>query len=181
MPSHSENIARIRELDWSGLRLLWSSIKAGRATGWSPGRAFELLVLRAFELDGAEVRWPYLVYHAGELIEQLDGAVYAAGLSCLVETKDTAALVEVTALAKLRNQLARRPASAVGLFFSRSGFTDAALALASYFAPQTVLLWNGQDVDYVLESESSTAALMAKYRQAVEEGRAHFRLSLERR
>ena len=80
MPSHSENIAHIRELDWSGLRLLWSSIKAGNATGWSPGRAFELLVLRAFELDGAEVRWPYLVYHAGELIEQLDGAVYVDGL-----------------------------------------------------------------------------------------------------
>jgi hypothetical protein len=37
------------------------SIEAGNTSGWAPGKAFEYLVLRAFQLEGAEVRWPYSV------------------------------------------------------------------------------------------------------------------------
>jgi hypothetical protein len=180
MPSHSDYVARVRELDWGGLRRLWVRIKAAQTPEWPPGMAFEHLVLRAFELDGAEVRWPYLVHHGGEVIEQLDGAVYAANLACIVETKDSAALVDVTALAKLRNQLARRPAPTVGLFFSRSGFTDAALTLVTYFAPQTVLLWIGDDIDYVLGNEAIVDGLVAKYHHSVENGPVHHRLESRR-
>lgn len=122
------------------------------------------------------VRWPYRVHIEGELVEEIDGAVYVAGLSCLVEAKDTAAQVDVSFLAKLRNQLGRRPAATVGLFFSRSGFTDAALTLVTYFAPQTVLLWDEDDISYVLERESIVDALETKYRSAVENGPAYRRL-----
>ncbi|HSU13491.1 restriction endonuclease [Longimicrobium sp.] len=180
MPSHSEYITRVRELDWNGLRALWMRIKAGHTPGWPPGKAFEHLVLRAFELDGAEVRWPYLVRHGGEVVEEIDGAVYAADLSCLVETKDTAGLVDVTFLAKMRNQLARRPACTLGLFFSRSGFTDAAITLVSYFAPQTVLLWRGEEMDYLLGNEFIVAGLLEKYRRAVEDGPVYYNLELGR-
>jgi hypothetical protein len=180
MPSHSDYIARVRALDWNGLRRLWLRIRAGQTPGWPPGKAFEHLVLRAFELENAEVRWPYVVYHGGEPVEQLDGAVYVSGLACIVETKDTAGLVDVTALAKLRNQLARRPAATIGLFFSRSGFTDAAISLVGYFPPQTVLLWTGNEMDYLLEQQAFLEGLELKYRSAIENGPIHRPLSQAR-
>lgn len=176
MSSHAEHVARIRELDWAGLRALWMRIKAGHTPGWPAGKAFEHLVLRAFELDGAEVAWPFLVHVAGEPIEELDGAVYAGKYSCLIEAKDSSEPANVTALAKLRTQLARRPADVLGLFFSRSGYTEAAYALAGYFAPQTVLLWTGSDLDYVMQSEAILDPLISKYRLSVERGMSYLKL-----
>lgn len=176
MTSHSEYAIRAREMDWSALRRLWLAVKAGHTPGWPPGKAFEYLVLRAFELDGAEVVWPYLVDMGGEPIEEIDGAVYTGRYSCLVESKDTGAPANVTALAKLKTQLTRRPADVIGLFFSRSGFTEGAYALAGFFAPQTVLLWTGSDVDYVMESEAIFASLQMKYRLSVEHGMSYLRL-----
>jgi hypothetical protein len=35
------------------------------------------MVLRAFELDGAEVKWPYRVKLFGEEVEQIDGVIYS--------------------------------------------------------------------------------------------------------
>ncbi len=100
----------------------------------------------------------------------MDGAVYADGLSCLVEVKDTVTRVDVGALAKLRNVLIRRPAPTVGLVFSRSGFTAAAVSLARFFAPQTVLLWSGDEMEYLLNGGNLVAMLRSKYRECVEEG-----------
>jgi len=147
-----------------------TGLQAGRAPGWPPGKAFEYLILRAFELDGATVRYPFEVTAHDSVIEQIDGAVYAGYLSCLVETKDSTAQVDVAVLAKLRTQLARRPAGTIGSVFSRMGFTRPAFALAGYFAPQTVLLWSGKEVEECLRQESIAAALLAKYRECVEEG-----------
>jgi hypothetical protein len=134
-------VNRVRQLDWSGLRRLWKEIEAGSAAGWPPGRALEHLVLRAFELSGATVRWPYPVSIAEETVEQIDGAVHVHlhGLSCIVECKDTAGPINTDAIAKLRNQLLRRPAGTIGLMFSRSGFTHSATVLAEFLAPQCVL------------------------------------------
>jgi hypothetical protein len=170
MPFTADYAARIRTLEWDGLRELWARIAAGHTPGWPAGRALEHLVLRAFELDGAAVRWPFVVTMEDEPVEQIDGAIYAAGLSCIVETKDTVAAVDVAALAKLRSQLARRPAGVVGLFFSRGGFTHAAAALAGYFAPQTMLLWSGREITYILHTEAPIDALLHRYRLSVEEG-----------
>jgi hypothetical protein len=65
------------------------------------GYGSEYLVLRAFELDGAEVRWPFEVKVDGETVEQIDGAVYAGHLAFLVESKDSAGALDVAALAKM--------------------------------------------------------------------------------
>lgn len=161
---------RIRLLDWEGLRELWDSSATGRSAGWPPGKAFEYLVLRAFELDGATVRWPFEVMLGNSVIEQIDGAVYVDPLSCLVEAKDSMAPVDIAVLAKLRTQLARRPAGVLGAVFSRTSFTNSAIALARYFAPQTVLLWSGREVEECLREERIAAVLLAKYRECVEEG-----------
>lgn len=176
MPNSSDYTRRIRLLDWDGLSRHWTDIQAGRTPNWEPGKAFEYLILRAFELDGAEVRWPYVVSLAGRVVEQIDGAVYAANLACLVETKDTANPVDFEAVAKLRQQLLRRPMGALGLLFTRSRFTDAATTLAQFAAPQNILLWTGSDVDAALTRRGITWALEAKYRFCVEEGRPNLGL-----
>jgi hypothetical protein len=162
-------VRRARQMDWQGLRLLWENIEAG-ATGWPPGKALEHLILRAFELSGATVRWPYTVPLAGEIVEQLDGAVHVHGLSCIVECKDTAVPLNIDAIARLRNQLLRRPAGAVGLLFSRSGFTEAAVTLAGFLAPQTILLWDGWEIASLLHRENLSSGLLERYRFVVEEG-----------
>lgn len=165
----ADYVDQVRRLDWPGLRALWRQIEAG-TTGWPAGKALEHLVLRAFELSGAEVRWPYTVPIGDATVEQIDGAVHLGTLACLVECKDTAARVDVEVLAKLRSQLLRRHAGAVGLLFSRGGFTPAAFTLAQYLAPQTILLWTGEDVAHHLEREDFGAALRERYRYSVETG-----------
>jgi len=80
--------AKIRTYQWLGLQTLHQQILARDTPGWAPGKAWEYLVIRAFELDNASVRWPYEIQVAGEVVEQIDGAVVAGGLHCLIESKD---------------------------------------------------------------------------------------------
>ena len=152
----AEYEAMIQSLQWADLRSLWEKIKQRNTPEWDSGRAFEYLVIRAFQLDGAQVRYSYSVsFGEGEEVEQIDGAVHYSGLSCLVESKDFAEKkVNIEPIAKLRNQLLRRPASTLGLVFSSTGFTNPAIMLSRFLSPQTILLWNGQEIQYALEQES---------------------------
>lgn len=165
-----EYVRRVRQMDWPALRRLWREIEAGAPAGWPPGRALEHLVLRAFELSGADVRWPYTVPIAGEVVEQIDGAVHLRGLSCIVECKDTAEPVKIGPIAKLRNQLLRRPAGVIGLVFSRGGFTESATTLSRFAAPQNILLWDGEEIAYLLDREDFSSGLVSKHRISVENG-----------
>jgi hypothetical protein len=162
----------IQLLQWDELRALWDNIENRSTPGWDAGKAFEYLVIRAFQLDGAEVKWPYSVTLFDEVVEQIDGAVYCSGLSCLVESKDFAdkTNIDITPIAKLRNQLLRRPAGTVGLIFSRTGFTNAAVSLSYFSLPQAILMWNGAELKYALEQEKICELLTLKYRACVEEG-----------
>lgn len=170
-----EYVARARKLDEAGLRELWHAIKARDTPGWPAGKALEHLILRAFELDGAEVRWPYEVQLYDDVIEQIDGAIHVDGCSFLVETKDQVDVQNVEPLAKLRSQLLRRPAGTVGLVFSFSGFTSSAQILAGHMAPTTILLWHGAEIELAMRSrqvEPFRRGLRWKLRLAVEEGAA---------
>jgi hypothetical protein len=164
--------AMIKSLQWNGLRDLWQEIEQRKTPGWDAGKAFEYLVLRAFELDDAEVRYSYSVKLFGEEVEQIDGVVYYSGLSCLIESKDLAdkTNVDIAPIAKLRNQLLRRPASTLGLVFSRTGFTDPARHLSYFSLPQTILLWSGEEIEYALEQEAICELLVLKYRVCIEDG-----------
>lgn len=162
---------RIAQLNYEGLLELWQAIAAGNALGWAPGKALEYLVLRAFQLEGAEVRWPYSVSIDEEEIEQIDGVVYTNGISCLIECKDTAQRTNVEPIAKMRNQLLRRPSAAVGAIVSIKGFTDAATILARFLAPQTILLWNGDELAFSLRNQTLCRDIEAKYRYCVETGK----------
>ena len=111
MPTASECESRIQELDWDGLRTLWDAIARRDTYGWEEGRAFDYLVLRAFQLDRARIRWPYWVSIGGETMEQIDGAVHWRTLSCLVESKDFLEdPVNIEPIAKLRNYEMKSPA-----------------------------------------------------------------------
>lgn len=169
----------IRVLDWHGIQQMWRSLQSGRIPGWEPGKVFEYVILRAFELDGAAVRWPYTVSAHGQIVEQIDGAVHAGNLWCLVEAKNTARAVSFDAVAKLRQHLSRRPPGVLGLLFSRSGFTDPAITLARFQAPQNILLWSGNDLTIALDKRTMVRALDVKYRYAVEEGTPKYELDTD--
>ncbi len=179
MSAGEEYVNRIRLLDWDGLLSLWEEIRSGNTPEWPSGKALEYLVLRAFELDGAEVVWPFHVKIAGDIVEQIDGIVYADGLTCILECKDTSDPVNVEPIAKLRNQLLRRPAGVVGGLISRSGFTEPARTLAQYLAPQTILLWEGSEIEYVLRRREIKAALKRKYRYYVEHAAPDYNIKWE--
>ncbi len=170
---------KIGDYNWDNLLDLWKGIELGNTPGWEAGKALEYLILRAFQLEGAEVTWPYSVRVDGEEVEQIDGVVYSDGLACLIECKDTAERVSIEPIAKLRNQLLRRPATAIGSVFSRSGFTEPALTLAQFITPQTVLLWSGEEITYALENQYFCQALIKKYRFCIERGITYYNIKVE--
>lgn len=172
MTTAAEYEIKIGSLQWDGLRSLWDDIEKRNTPDWESGKAFEYLVLRAFQLDGAEVRFPYSVRLFDEEVEQIDGAIHANGISCLVESKDFSdnTKVNVAPIAKLRNQLLRRHAATVGLVFSRTGFTDPARTLSRFLSPQAILLWDGEEIKYALDNEKICELLVLKYRVCIEDG-----------
>jgi Restriction endonuclease len=170
MTTGAEYEQRVTSYGWDEILRLWNEIQLGDTPGWEPGKALEYLTLRAFQLEGAEVTYPYSVVLEEEEIEQIDGAIYSDNLACLIECKDLIGRVNIEPIAKMRNQLLRRPASAVGIVFSRNGFTYAATTLARYISPQTILLWTGDELKYALEQRLLRSSLLRKYRICVQEG-----------
>jgi hypothetical protein len=170
MSKESEYEQRIAQYNREGLLNFWKAIEMGDTPGWESGRALEYLILRAFQLEGIEIRWPYKVTIAGEEVEQIDGFLYTDSMFFLVECKDQAEKTRIEPIAKLRNQLLRRPVGTIGVVFSRSGFTEPAVTLAQFLAPQTILLWDGEEISYAVQLGTMRDTLIAKYRYCVENG-----------
>ncbi len=148
----------IQKLDKIGLQDFWEQIKDRNTPDWASGKAFEYFIIRAFEIDGAEVSYPFEIWKEGKQIEQIDGVVYFKSISCLIECKDYDEVkINFTPLAKMRSQLLRRPSSTIGSVFSVNGFTEPAIILASYTAPQTILLWEGTEIEHVLNNNICNA------------------------
>ena len=126
-----------------------------------------------------EVIWSYQVELFDEKIEQIDGVVHFANshLSMLVESKDYQEAVSIEPIAKMRNQLQRRPNGLIGSVFSVNGFTDPALTLAQFMAPQTILLWDNQDIEHCLGTGTFMDGFFKKYRYCIEHGKPDFNLA----
>lgn len=169
----------IEGFDWDDLQELWQEIELGETPQWPPGKAFEYLVLRAFQLDGAEVRWPFEVSIDGHVIEQIDGVIYMDGLACLIESKDVSEKVNFEPIAKLHNQVLRRPPGTLGMIFSRNGFTDPAVRLVQVISPKTILLWGGDEVAHALKVGSVRCGLVSKFRWCVERGIVNYHTRTE--
>ncbi len=161
---------RIQLLGHAGLLEMWGRLQEGPLGDWPEGFALEFLVLRAFQLEGAEVTWPFQVWQDDVLLEQLDGALYFDGLSCLVETKDRARPLDYMTIARLKAQLLRRPRWAFGAVFSDSGFSRSALSMAQMLPPPDVLLWRGTEIERALRARRFREFMKQKLRYAVEHG-----------
>jgi hypothetical protein len=157
-------------MDWDEIGTLWEQIKNDGAKGWEAGKALEYMVVRAFALSGLEVGYPYYVPPEGKQLEQIDGIVYLDGLAFLLECKDRSAPEDIEAFAKLRNQLLRRPDTALGCLFVTSEFTRTALTLADYSVPQRILLWSGADIEGAILSRNFASTLRDKYRNLCKHG-----------
>lgn len=143
-------------------------------TFWEPGKVLEYTLLRAFELEGAKIRWPYSVKIGDDdnsEMEQIDGSIQFEYFHVLVECKDyeSGKKVNIEPFAKMRNQLMRRPSAVIGCIFSTSGFSEPALVLSHYSAPQTILLWGGDEFEYCLKRGCFIMGLKEKYCKAIEE------------
>ncbi len=158
---------------WPQLDELWQAICDKNTPGWDKGKAFEYLVVRAFELSGANVRYPYSVREDGQEIEQIDGVIYYNHLSCLLECKDQTDPVNFEPIAKLRSQLMRR-ATTIGNVFSVSGFTGPALKLMQTLSPQVILLWQRDEIEWCLQRRDLIEALLLKYHHYLEECKPDF-------
>jgi hypothetical protein len=169
MPTDAEYQRRIQLADNATLVQLLERIEDhAEIEGWEPGRALEYVLLRQFQLEGAEVTWPFRVELEERVVEQIDGVVYCVGISCLLECKDVHEPVDVEPLAKLRNQLARRPSGTLGVIVARSGYTRPAKLLAQYMTPLSLLLWEFEELRYAVQGQRLVSGLLAKYRYAVE-------------
>jgi hypothetical protein len=161
---------KIRTYQWLELQSLHAEIAARATPGWAAGKALEYLIVRAFELDGASVRWPYDTKIEGEIVEQIDGAIVVGALHCLIECKDESKPLAIAPVAKMRNQLQRRPPATVGLIFSTSGYTNPAQIMAGYLGSQTILLWHPEEIELAVKKCRIVPLLEAKYRACVETG-----------
>ncbi|MBI4815377.1 MAG: restriction endonuclease [Deltaproteobacteria bacterium] len=169
--SSEEDRARILAYSSTDFAALLTPLSAGiEVPGWPPGRLLEYFILRAFRDSGAEVTWPYYVNQDGQIIEQVDGALYVGAIHAIVEAKDYDSAVDFEPIAKLQSRLLRRPALAIACLFSRSGFTAPAKTLARYTFPQTILLWEGLELKRAFEEDRLVDGLLMKMKYAVERG-----------
>jgi hypothetical protein len=164
-----EYIGWIRAMEWPELWGLWENITSGNTPGWGDGKALEHLVVRAFELGGLEMEYPYHVPPGGNPLEQIDGIIYLPHHVYLLECKDERA-TDIEAIAKLRNQLMRRPDTTLGCVFTRENFTEPAVVVADFATPQRILLWSKGDIEGGLKNRNFAVMLQDKYRRLCKYG-----------
>jgi hypothetical protein len=153
---------------------LWDQILKNKLP--NDGKAFENLILSAFKNEGAIVKSSYSVSIFETIVEQIDGAVHlpSSNISMLIECKNQSANVNIEPMAKLRNQLLRRPSGTIGSVFTTAAYTYPAIMLSHFVFPQTILLWEKMEIDYCLKNNCFIPGAKAKYRYALEEGIPNF-------
>lgn len=160
------------------LRKLWDSRKdADGKDMWPKGKLMEFLIVRAFELESSSAKPVYVTYPFGERepqigneeLEQIDGAVHVMHLHALIECKDYKDLkIDIEPLVKLRFRLQVRHSMAFGIFFSCTDMTYPAEYWIKYMAPQLIVFWDKDDLEYCLDNQCFVECLEEKYRMAVD-------------
>jgi hypothetical protein len=165
---------RVLALNLAGLLKMWAAIKRGTPLpGWPRGKALEYLILRAFQLEGVEVTWPYRVYRQQQpqqQVEEIDGTAHFDGLTCLVECKDRARPTDITPIVKLKAQIMRRTRQTMGAVFSVNRFAPGALSLVEMLPPADVVLWQGPEIERALSKRWLCEGTRRKLRYAAKEG-----------
>lgn len=164
-----EYIRRAEAMQWPEIDVLWSQIQIDETADWTGGKALEYLVVRAFALSQLEVEYPYDVPPGGRPLEQIDGLVYLHCHTFLIECKDKET-IDIEAIAKLRNQLLRRPETTLGCVFVSGKFSAPALTVTDFSVPHRILLWSGVDIDACIQKRDFAEALKEKYRHLCRHG-----------
>lgn len=140
---------------------------------WDGGQAFEFMMLRFFELDGAEVTYPYgPIVGLDGMTQETDGFIYTDKVRCLVESKDWSSPVKMSTVAKLKDRMLHRNTQLIGcIFCSRNGFSKSALSAA--FLEQSrynILLWGSDEINALIQGPRGNfvEALHTKYRYSLE-------------
>lgn len=177
MPTEQEYKLAIQACDHNSLLTLWNDIKNQNTPNWDAGKAFEYMILRAFEIEGAEVDYPYPVKMQNQIVEQIDGFVHTNNLSVIIECKDYKdRKINVEPFAKLRNQLLRRPSPTIGAIFATTDFSEPAMTLASFMFPQTILLWEKAEIEYSLNTQTFCSNLITKYKYCSKTGLPNYNI-----
>lgn len=160
---------------WTRADLLrvWDDIKSERTIpGWDEGRAFEYMVIRAFQLEKTRVCWPFQVTWPQKFgtMEQIDGIVYLGERAFLIESKDLSEPVAIETVAKLRFRLEGRPPSTMGVLFSVRDFTMPTEVFTQFASPLNILLWGRSDLDVALAEGAMTEGLKQKLDYGTEYG-----------
>ena len=81
----------IQNMGWDELAKTWKIRKRREIElAWGKGKFFEYAIIRAFETEGAQVRYPYNVpslhfdIDGKKIMEQIDGTIYIDGLSIIM-------------------------------------------------------------------------------------------------
>lgn len=160
------------------LKTLWNNRKdVNGKDKWPKGKLMEYLVVRSFELESSDSRpvhvtYPYSVRESllnNAELEQIDGAVHVQNLHALIECKDYHdTKIDVEPLVKLSFRLQVRHSAAFGIFFSCTELSQPAEYWIQMMAPQLIVFWDREDLEYCLENGCFVDCLEAKYRIAIE-------------
>jgi len=175
----------IAPMGWKELSDLWDQIVDCYTPSWDPGKAFEYLVVKMFDLDGFKVKYPFSVTlpFSSANMEQIDGVAYYDSLGILIESKDysnknkTKKNINIEPIAKLRNQLSRRPYLTIGCVFSAGGFTEPVSTLIDYLGNETILLWRGEEIQYCLDKNRIKDFFLNKLENRIEYGTHDFNIT----
>ncbi len=134
--------------------------------------AFEYLIIRAFELEGAEVSYPFMAqpFSDSRILEEIDGAIYLPGISAIVESKCfDQRNVTSDQIGQLRNKLINRPSYGIGCFFARTSYKESAYKQAQMASPQCILLWDGEEIKEAFKNQKLVEVLQEKNRRFFED------------
>lgn len=175
-------IAKIQSFATHADLLALLNTPAQQAAFGPSGKAFEYLIVRAFEMEGLPVEYPFEVLAddltgsgSKKTYEQIDGVVYGSA-PFLIESKDYASAVNIEPIAKLRFRLETRPSHAMAIVFAQASLTEAAEYFLRASKPRNVLTWYGDELKHALSlwtpvnTKPMTAALERKYHRCVELG-----------
>jgi hypothetical protein len=120
------------------------------------GWVFERWLTEAFRLSGASGyhRFENPMKESERTKEEIDGLIIDGWQGFLVESKFQAKPVDIDPIMRLHAMADQRPVGTLGLFFSVSGYTDAALDLVEWLRPIRVLLFDGIDLEWVVQART---------------------------
>jgi len=167
---------RLKNSEWLELEKEWENLPTTPMSNNTKGWFLEFIICRAFELEGAIVKYPYDVKVQNMNTEQIDGAIYFENIACLIECKNEVNPINFEPISKLRSQLQRRPSGTIGAIFTTSGFTEPAIILAQYTSPQTILLWEKKEIEICLKNKGFKSGLLKKYNNCIEMGLSNYSL-----